>query len=267
MSAVQKSCLLCSSQDHSIIHTVEKLDLAKCGKCGFIYLRTIPNESVLYENYHEWTGFSLDDYSNSGQDYSLKALWHINQQRVKKLKDFKKDGSLLDIGCGSGAFMLTAKEQGFDSQGVDVSNKAVAFIKDKLQLTASTKTVMELEQNFDVITLWHVLEHFLDPVDELIKIHEKLNESGIVFGEVPNWNSIKFQLLGKKWEGGNHPLYHRSFFTPTTLEQAVLKAGFSKFKLIHLPYTSSGRKDAYYFLKKGFNRLHKDAFLTFVGWR
>lgn len=267
MSAVQKSCLLCSSQDNSIIHTVEKLDLAKCGNCGFIYLRTIPNESVLYENYHEWTGFSLDDYSKSGQDDSLKALWHINQQRVKKLRDFKQDGSLLDIGCGSGAFMLTAKEHGFTPQGIDVSNKAVAFINDELKLSASTKTVTELEENFDIITLWHVLEHFLDPVAELKKVHQKLENNGMIVGEVPNWNSIKFQLSGKKWEGGNHPLYHRSFFTPKTLEQTVLKAGFSKFKLLHMPYTSSGKKDTYYFLKKGFNQLNKDAFLTFVGWR
>tara|TARA_R110002126_G_scaffold19675_2_gene73823 strand:- start:21 stop:485 length:465 start_codon:yes stop_codon:yes gene_type:complete len=152
--------------------------------------------------------------------------------------------------------MLTAKEHGFDPRGIDVSNKAVTFIKDELKLTASTNTVTELDQNFEVITLWHVLEHFLDPVAELKKVHQKLKDNGMIFGEVPNWNSIKFQLLGKKREGGNHPLYHRSFFTPKTLERTVLEAGFSSFKLFHLPYASSGKKDTYYFLKKGFNRLH-----------
>lgn len=267
MKAIQKKCLLCSSHDSSIIHTVDELDLAKCGNCGFIYLSTIPDESILYEDYHEETGFSEDEYSASGKDASLKALWNINQQRVKKIQSFKKGGNLLDIGCGSGAFMLSAKEHGFEPEGIDVSNKAVSFIKDTLNLQATTKNITEIEHNFEVITLWHVLEHFLDPVSELKKIHKKIENKGILVGEVPNWNSIKFQLSGKKWEGGNHPLYHRSFFTSNTLKKAFKKAGYSKFELIHLPYTSSGKKGTYYFLKKGFNAFNRDAFLTFVAWK
>jgi len=267
MKKIQESCLLCSSQNHSIIHTVEKMNLVKCGNCKFIYLRTIPDESVLYESYHEWTGFSLEDYCKSGNDDSLKALWNINQQRVNKIIDFRKGGDLLDIGCGSGAFMLSAREYGFNPQGIDVSNKAIEFINDQLDLQASTKSITELEKNFEIITLWHVLEHFLDPVSELKNIHQKLENNGILVGEVPNWNSIKFQLSGQKWEGGNHPLYHRSFFTPNTLQRAILEAGFSSFRLVHLPYTSSGKKDAYYFLKKVFNLINRDAFLTFIAWK
>lgn len=261
------ACPLCSSEIKKTILTTDGMDVVQCSDCDFIYLKDIPDESILYESYHEWTGFYQNDYSESGQEDSLKALWHINKQRIQKIKDFKTSGDLLDIGCGSGAFMLTALEHGFNPFGIDVSNKAIEFISNELKLRASTDTVFELDQQFDVITFWHVLEHFLDPVEELIKIHKKLKQDGMVFGEVPNWNSIKFQLSGKKWEGGNHPLYHRSFFTPKTLEEAFKKAGFSKFKILHVPYTSLGKKDAYYFLKKGFNTVNRDAFLTFEGWR
>ncbi|MEP1304654.1 MAG: class I SAM-dependent methyltransferase [Balneola sp.] len=260
----RSNCPICSSADKKIILTTEGMGLVKCQSCSLIYLKDIPDESVLYEGYHEWTGFNLTDYSAESSDVKLKALWYINRQRIETIKGLKTKGSLLDIGCGSGAFMLTAKEEGFDPSGIDVSDKAIQFIKNELKLNASKDSVSDSEQEFDIVTLWHVLEHFLDPVDKLRAIQNKLSRNGMLVGEVPNWNSIKFQLSGKKWEGGNHPLYHRSFFTPNTLQRTFSEAGFSSFKLIHIPYTSSGKKDSYYFLKKGFNRLHRDAFLTFV---
>jgi len=264
---IRQNCPICNSELRETILTTDGMDLVQCINCSFIYLKDIPDEEVLYEDYHSRTGFSMADYSVSGEDNSLKDLWHINQQRIQKIKEFKKSGDLLDIGCGSGAFMHTAKEHLFSPQGIDISKKAVDFITNELKLSASTNTVSELDQQFDIVTLWHVLEHFLDPVVELTKIHSKLNNNGMILGEVPNWNSIKFQLSGKKWEGGNHPLYHRSFFTPETLEESYNKAGFSKFRILHIPYTSSGKKDAYYFLKKGFNAINKDAFLSFVAWK
>tara|TARA_R110002126_G_scaffold19675_2_gene73824 strand:- start:558 stop:794 length:237 start_codon:yes stop_codon:yes gene_type:complete len=70
---------ICSSDSKDTILTTDGMDVVQCSDCNFIYLKDIPDESVLYENYHEWTGFSQDDYSETGQDDSLKALWHINQ--------------------------------------------------------------------------------------------------------------------------------------------------------------------------------------------
>jgi len=257
-------CPFCASSERRIILNTDGMNLVKCEDCSFIYLKDLPDESVLYEGYHEWTGFQIENYSAQSSDSNLKALWHINQQRIEVLKQRLYNGSLLDIGCGSGGFMLSAKEAGFEVTGIDVSEKAVEFISDELNLNASNEAVQDLEESFDVITLWHVLEHFIDPVSELKKIHERLNTDGVLFGEVPNWKSIKFQLSGKRWEGGNHPLYHRSFFTPQTLKNSLKEAGFSKVNLIHLPYTKSGNKGLYYLLKKGFNIFHKDAFLTFM---
>ncbi len=263
----QTHCPFCSLPRRRIILTTDGMDLVKCRGCGLIYLKDVPDERVLYEDYHECTGFDPGDYSVNSVHPNLKALWHINQQRIEVITRHRNSGALLDMGCGSGAFMLTAKKAGFDVFGIDVSEKAARFAREELNLNVTSKNINELTGQFNVITLWHVLEHFLNPVAELVKIHNKLCTDGVLIGEVPNWNSIKFQLSGKKWKGGNHPLYHRSFFSSQTLRKTILKAGFSKCKLIHLPYTSSGKKGPYHFLKKAFNSIHRDAFLAFAAWK
>ena len=103
----------------------------------------------------------------------------------------------------------------------------------------------------------------MNPATELKKIKQLLTDDGICFIEVPNTSSLKFILSKNKWVGGNHPLYHRSFFTSSTLKDTFSKSGFTKMKRIQASYKIGNRSSLYEFSKSALNIFAMDAFLNF----
>lgn len=263
-----RSCPLCGNSENKLKIKESEFLVSECASCGFIYLVNPPDESVIYEEYYN-IEFTAGDYNgNSKFDY-LNRIHGINTQRVTLLKNTVNNLEklkLLDIGCGSGLFLKSCNDAGINGTGIDVSKTALAFARDSFGLDVSAKSVDELlieGKKYDVITLWHVLEHFLNPVEELKKIRDLLNDNGELFIEVPNFNSIKFRLSGYKWKGGNHPLYHRSFFTAKSLSEVLKKAGFSESLKLNFTYSLKENSFLYNLSKKLFVLLSEDAFLNF----
>jgi 2-polyprenyl-3-methyl-5-hydroxy-6-metoxy-1,4-benzoquinol methylase len=239
--------------------------IARCSNCSLVYLLNVPDESVIYEEYYK-IEFTKKDYSESSGLNYLRDIYLINEQRLKHIKKLKPSGTMLDIGCGSGLFMHTAQKYGYDVSGIDVSRTAVDFARSQMEVNAEKKLLDEQaaeNKRFDIITLWHVLEHFVNPLEELKKIHGLLKEDGLCLIEVPNFNSIKFKLSGRKWKGGNHPLYHRTFFTSGTLKAMLRKAGFKSPERLNISYKLPGKGAAYNISKDVFNLFAMDAFLDF----
>jgi 2-polyprenyl-3-methyl-5-hydroxy-6-metoxy-1,4-benzoquinol methylase len=127
------------------------------------------------------------------------------------------------------------------------------------------ETLAARGEAFDVATLWHVLEHFLDPFGALKQIRTMLRPGGLIVIEVPNLHSAKFVLARHKWEGGNHPLYHRTFFTSRTLTRALREAGFSDVRRQRWSYAVPGRSGMFERAKRALDVVGWDAFLDATG--
>lgn len=262
-------CPNCGSNEYSTELTEGEFEIVKCKKCSLIYLLNPPDESEIYEEYYD-IKYSKGDYKEDSKFPHLAEIFAINRQRISYLKKYKSNGSLLDIGCGNGLFLKTATEAGYNAYGIDVSKKALEFAGKEFGLSVSDKKIEDLineNKKFDVITLWHVLEHFWNPSDELKKIRSLLSDTGILFLEVPNWNSIKFKLSKTKWKGGNHPLYHRSFFTSDTLKDTLKLAGFDNAKRVKISYKLPNKSGAYNIVKDVSNLFAMDAFLDFAAFK
>jgi 2-polyprenyl-3-methyl-5-hydroxy-6-metoxy-1,4-benzoquinol methylase len=263
-----RPCPLCGNSENKLKIKEADFLVSECASCGFIYLVNPPDESEIYEDYYK-IEFSAEDYSGNSKYDFLNRIFEINTQRVSLLKNILinfDDIKLLDIGCGSGLFLKSCKDAGINGTGIDVSNNALTFAHESFGLDVSDKTVDALiteGRKFDVITLWHVLEHFLNPAEELVKIRSLLNDNGMLITEVPNFNSIKFRLSGYKWKGGNHPLYHRSFFTAKSLSAILKKAGFSESVKLNFTYRLNDKSFLYNLSKKLFVLISSDAFLNF----
>lgn len=241
--------------------------IVKCHSCGLVYLGNPPDSDRLYDDYYGDDPKSAD-YHNDSPDTSLRELFAINQQRIDLMKKFMPAGNLLDIGCGRGFFLKTAYDHGYGVSGIDVSEKAIDYARREFHVDAESIPVENLSgRRFDLITLWHVLEHFSDPFIVLRQIHELLADGGICVIEVPNLHSLKFMLARKKWQGGNHPLYHRIFFTASTLRKSILAAGFSKIQRVKLSYHIPGKRDLLRVTKRALNSFAMDSFLDFVAWK
>jgi SAM-dependent methyltransferase len=224
----------------------------------------------LYDEYYSAAEPSSKEYRDNSSNPELREFYAINQQRVKNLKFFRTDGTLLDIGCGRGQFLKTASEHGYQAEGIDISEQAVAYARREFGLNAEARSLDDIVasgKQFDVVTLWHVLEHFTNPYETLSQIRKLLTSEGICVVEVPNLHSLKFMLSKTKWQGGNHPLYHRTFFSANTLRDALIRSGFSGVRRLNLSYHIPERSIFYEATKRTLNVLALDAFLDFIVWK
>jgi SAM-dependent methyltransferase len=224
--------------------------------CHLTFLSNPPDEKSLYDEY----------YSDLAREASPEQ-GAINGQRVAIVKGFCQEGTLLDVGCGQGFFLREAARAGYIAQGIDVSRRAVEFAAGSVGVHAEQVTLDVLlarGTRFDIITLWHVLEHVLSPVEELKKVRQLLAPGGWCLVEVPNLNSLKFIFANPKWVGGNHPLYHRTFFTRSTLEDTLAKSGFTNVRRLPVSYSVPGQSVLYRQLKRISNVIAADAFLDFA---
>lgn len=263
---MNRNCPLCGYTENSLMLREEEFKIVKCKKCFFVYLQNPPEAKEIYEEYFQ-VQYKPDDYNKDSKYSFLKDIHFINVKRVEEIKQHSKNGKILDVGCGTGLFLKTASEAGFEVTGTDISENALRFAREGFGLNVHNKSLAELIANnerYNIITLWHVLEHFSEPVTELQKVHSLLKDGGLCFIEVPNFNSLKFRLSGHKWKGGNHPLYHRSFFTNRTLKFVLSKSGFSEIKRIKISYLLPGYSKIYNISKMVFNEFAMDAFLNFV---
>ena len=263
----KRACPACNSTNSKTVYQVESFQIVKCKVCNLVYLLNPPTDDTLYEQYYTGEDPDPNDYRSNSPDASLTELWTLNQQRIKVLKRLQPEGTLLDIGCGCGFFLKSAAKAGYFVQGVDIAKRAIEFATNVLNVPATVSTIHELMNNrhrFHVITLWHVLEHFSDPYLALRTIRALLQDDGICILEVPNLYSLKFALARNKWSGGNHPLYHRTFFTALTLQRAFKETGFSRVNRLNLSYTLPGRSVLYESIKRGLNLIACDAFLTYA---
>jgi len=147
-----------------------------------------------------------------------------------------KARSILDIGSGRG-FMLYFLKKYYGYQraaGTQIAKKAFEFSRDKLGLEMYNKDLLEIpfeEKTFDIVSLWHVLEHIRNPECYIERIRKILREKGKLIIEVPNFNSWTRYITGQYWLGLDLD-YHIYFFTPVTLSNLLKKYGF-KIRGIH----------------------------------
>ena len=222
------SCDLCHNNIYEPLYAKkyfeETYQIVKCKFCELIYMNprfTKEQNRDLYNDKYYY--FSKRD---NGLNIT-KAMGHF-----KILKNYASKGKLLDIGCGRGFFLKVADENGWETYGVDISDYACKFIRDKLSLNVSSGDLEDIEfpeKCFDVITLWDALEHIRNPRKLLEKAKKLLKKKGILFIETPNINSIFYKLYRRYWLGFNP--FHLYYFSPQTLEKILQQVGFKIVKL------------------------------------
>jgi SAM-dependent methyltransferase len=155
-------------------------------------------------------------------------LRRFDRRRLALLAPFAPPpGRLLDIGAGRGRFVLAAGAAGYEARGIEPSERGVAAAS---QIGAPVERVSiesaELPAGgFDVITLWHVLEHLDDPGDALRRIGGWLRPGGTVLVGVPNLGSWQAGLGGERWYHLDVPR-HRVHFTVTGVHALLRRGGF-----------------------------------------
>lgn len=198
-----------TSKDYSI--SQEEFTIDQCHSCHLLFTNPRPDESSISRYYQSETYISHSDKSNSITDVLYKLVRNITlQQKLKLVNSISKKGKLLDYGCGTGYFLKTCRKNGWDTFGVEpeTSARSQALQQTDGQIFPNLATLEEL--GFDVITLWHVLEH-VHPLHEVLsQLVSLLDENSKLVIAVPNPKSYDAQKYGVHWAAYDLPrhLYH-----------------------------------------------------------
>lgn len=150
----------------------------------------------------------------------------VRLSRIARFLDRRRP-KMLDIGCSLGSTVEEAMRRGWDAHGVDISEDAVDYCRDRGLSCASTRgTALPYpDETFDVITAWHVIEHVWDVEESLAEWHRVLKRGGLLAIETPNSEYRKVKWLGRKyrrfWKAE-----HVYSFNRGNLESFLRRAGF-----------------------------------------
>lgn len=218
-------------------YTVSKqiFEVWQCNSCTARFTQNVPDQSTIGSFYQSHNYISHSDTKKG----LINSLYHSVRKktlRAKKKLIVKESqlqtGNLLDIGCGTGTFLHTMQQSGWHITGVEPDENARQKAGQLLQITPQTSEgLFELQPfHYDVITMWHVLEHVHDLHGYLQQIKNLLKNNGLLFIAVPNYTSTDAKIYSSYWAAYDVPrhLYH---FSPQSMQQLLAQHGMQLKKI------------------------------------
>ncbi len=223
----------------------------KCSDCGLVYQNPrvhmdqikdfYDNEYIAHRKKKNWGLLTpLYNRAMNKHDRSKDSI-------VSKYVDLNEKSQVLDVGCAVGTFLLHLhKKYGSHISGVDFKSDLSFPNFDKIDFHCGLFYEQNLpKNNFDLITMWHFLEHCYDPVKTLNKSAELISDSGKVIIEVPRLDSVTYKMFKDKWPGVQAP-QHTVMFDKKSLFEMIEKSGL---KVVdYLPY---GAFPSYFYIFTG----------------
>jgi 2-polyprenyl-3-methyl-5-hydroxy-6-metoxy-1,4-benzoquinol methylase len=239
-------CNLCGAQTHELTRVIHErrygmsatFCIVRCLHCGLLYLNPRPNEQEMLAYYPPEYQAAIRQVL---QDLRQSRIGRLGLQILRRVRKppLADVGSALDIGCSSGDYLAYLRTLGWKVYGIELDEEAARHAREHFGIDvragAAEHTLNEFpDMSFDVVTMWHVLEHLFDPSLVLAQVHRVLKPGGILILEMPNVRSLWASLLGEYWFPLEIPrhLYH---FNPPTLRAMLTKTGFRLTRLVGVP--------------------------------
>lgn len=199
-------------EDYTVSH--ETFQLVSCNECGFVFTNPRPDDHDLPRYYESDAYISHATKSKTLFDrvYKISRTFTIKRKyRLVQKYSVTPAHSILDYGCGTGTFLVECLKHGMTVKGVEPSDSAR---NSALAHTGAiiANTIQNISGRFDIITLWHVLEHVADLKQTLLSLRDRLTENGTLFIAVPNLKSLDATIYHKHWAAYDVPrhLWHFS---------------------------------------------------------
>lgn len=203
--------------------------MVKCPTCGFVYQNPRPSQDELLNIYQTY----LPTEKNEIEAWGV-VMEPVFKKSAALIERYTPQGRVLDVGAGYGFFLALMQSRGWHVTGVEISHTGVRYGREQFGIPILflpwEKTSFK-DGEFDVITAFYVIEHFLDPLAFLKEAYRILRPGGIVLLRYPHTTPIKniLSLLGIKKHLYHLP-FHMSDFSPKTMGISLKKAGFQQTK-------------------------------------
>lgn len=200
-----------------------QIEIKMCNKCGLVYLGSRKHITL--------------DYYSSDYDKELFSQWrwedYLNfskfddDRRIAQLKDKVANRSYLDVGCGAGGVVLGLRKLCKETAVVEPMKMWQENLrKAGIDTYSSIKDIHN--RRFDIISMFHVVEHLSDPISFLESLKLKMSDSGMLIVEVPSVDDALLSLYkSKPFSEFIYWSPHLYYFNPTTLSQLLTKSGYN----------------------------------------
>ncbi len=243
-------CPICGEQshkkhaegkDHNVTGNV--FTITECMNCGFRFTNPRPKEKHIYKYYQSKNYISHSSTKKGfiNKVYHLVRSYQFYKKKkiIQKFSNIKK-GKILDVGCGTGDFLKHMASSGWEADGVETDKGAKRVAEKKLGKKIEEKLDLVNEENkYDVISLWHVLEHVYNVEGYLKKLNKLLKRGGVLVVGVPNCASYDAKKYKGNWVAYDLPI-HLSHFRKNNIKELAKKSSFKLKKIKPLIF------DAYY---------------------
>lgn len=220
----------------------EVFDIDECEKCSFKFTNPRPNINEIGKYYQSETYISHSD-TNKGlvskiykwvRSYTLSKKVNL----INKINNYQK-GIILDIGCGTGYFLKECQDNKWQVNGIEPDDNARKLAVQNLSQNIKT-SLFELENNkaYDVITMWHVLEHVHDLNKTLEKLKNLLKENGKIVIAVPNYECYEEKIYKEYWAAYDVPR-HLNHFSKNTIIQLFKNTGLKNIAIEPMYFDST----------------------------
>ena len=193
------SCPFCRKKNIPLTRFPDR-NYYRCSSSSLVYMQKFISASIDYGK-----EYFFDDYKKQyGRTYleDFANIRKMSDERISILKKYKDKGKLLDIGCAYGPFLKSSKEAGYNSSGIDVSEDAVEYVNKNLGIDASVKDFRswkpDRKDNYDIISMWYVIEHFENPGEIFDKVYSIIPDGGIFAFSTPNLTGVSGRTDLKK---------------------------------------------------------------------
>ena len=195
--------------------------IVQCNQCGYVYANPRWDETELLDAYG-----AVEDETYVHERVGREKTFNKHLDKIESLIGEGEGKSILDVGAYIGVFVEAANKRGWDAQGVEPSSWAARIAQSNgLPVIQGTLDSEELTgKQFDVITLWDVIEHVNSPASELEKAFSKLNPGGVVVAHTMDIDSLAAKVMGKRWPWLMD--MHIHYFSRDTLSKMLENTGF-----------------------------------------
>lgn len=215
-------CILCNT-DTELKFVKSGMNIRHCKRCGLAFV--FPQPSIETQQKYYDTSFREGGYKLYNASENLRI--RLNQKRFNEISKYKPNGNLLDIGCASGFFLDVASQNGLVTFGVELSKEAVQIARQKHKniFNGILENSKYPDSFFDIIALFDIIEHVLDPRTTIKEISRIIKSGGLLVITTPDISSWHAKIMGKRW-GLITPLEHLFYFSPTSIRVLLEKYGF-----------------------------------------
>lgn len=227
LSAEQFSCTLCKNKTGKIVLEWEEgYQLFQCERCGAVSpniekenIESVYNSNDYYERImrevHKQYEYRKEQFGKNRYDYVINRLG-LTSSKVK----------VLDVGCGTGYFLSVLKDNNVSCKGLEVTPHLVKYCQDRGLNVGLNKLSEEPDEEYDVITLFDVLEHLSNPALIMNTVRRKLKKGGHCVVFTPNIDSVGFELMQAK-QNTLSPFEHLCFLNDESLVYLSTKANLT----------------------------------------